>query len=220
MLTREALTDPPSQELCRDARGLFWEVEWEGKVNIGMTYRGIQRKGSTLASKLGRNNISWMLLCQAKSYAFLYNDTKKTIKVKPGRSSRVRVYQEPDRMSFYRVPPSGSSDPLTLIYNFTPPFTQEDLLPGFAIWRVKDNVSSVSLSRVSHTHTHTGERGRGGGGGGGGEGREGALDFTRSSPPPLGSSPLSPSDAAPAPSASPPSSGELCTHKRILIRQP
>ena len=41
----------------------YWKVEWEGRVNIGVTYRGITRRGGGDDSRLGGNNKSWVLYC-------------------------------------------------------------------------------------------------------------------------------------------------------------
>ncbi|CAL8296300.1 unnamed protein product [Boreogadus saida] len=57
--------DSVPQVLCRE--GLtgrcYWEVEWDGRVSIGVTYRGITRRGRSNDSMLGGNNRSWSLSC-------------------------------------------------------------------------------------------------------------------------------------------------------------
>ncbi|CAL8376061.1 unnamed protein product [Arctogadus glacialis] len=62
------------QVLCRE--GLtgrcYWEVEWDGRVSIGVTYRGITRRGGSNDSMLGGNNRSWSLSCHQK-YAHFGN---------------------------------------------------------------------------------------------------------------------------------------------------
>ncbi|CAL8238662.1 unnamed protein product, partial [Lota lota] len=59
------------QVLCRE--GLtgrcYWEVEWEGCVVIGVTYRGITRRGGGGDSLLGGNNKSWSLYCLDDGYS-------------------------------------------------------------------------------------------------------------------------------------------------------
>ena len=58
------------QVLCRE--GLtgrcYWEVEWRGHVAIGVTYRGITRRGAGVDSLLGYNNKSWSLYCHDGGY--------------------------------------------------------------------------------------------------------------------------------------------------------
>ncbi|CAL8290787.1 unnamed protein product [Lota lota] len=149
------------QVLCRE--GLtgccYWEVEWEGLVVIGVTYRGIPRRGSGDDSWLGMNNKSWSLYCDDDdgggddddgddvdvSYSAWYNGSKTDIRLPPAGSNRVGVYLDrpAGTLSFYRVSPEvgGSSDTLTHIHTFQSTFTQEDLHPAFVLW----GGASVSL---------------------------------------------------------------------------
>ncbi|CAL8347211.1 unnamed protein product [Merluccius merluccius] len=133
--------------LCRE--GLtgrcYWEVERRGDVAIGVTYRGITRRGAGNDSWLGRNNKSWRLSCKDDGYYAWYNDIRTVLPRPPPGSTRVGVYVDrpAGSLSFYRVSPGvgGSSDTLTLIHTFQTTFTQEVLLPGFGF----DPGSSVSL---------------------------------------------------------------------------
>ncbi|CAL8290600.1 unnamed protein product [Lota lota] len=139
-----------SQVLCRE--GLtgrcYWEVEWEGGVVIGVTYRGITRRGGGDDSWLGGNNKSWSLYCHHDDgYSARYNNSRTDIRLPPPGSNRVGVYLDrpAGTLSFYRVSPDvgGSSDTLTHIHTFQSTFTQEDLHPGFKLWG-----GSVSLCRL------------------------------------------------------------------------
>ncbi|CAL8279409.1 unnamed protein product [Merluccius merluccius] len=135
------------QVLCRE--GLtgrcYWEVEWRGGVYIGVTYRGITRRGRGHDSALGENNKSWSLYCDDDRYFAWYNGSYTSIRLPPPVSTRVGVYVDrpAGSLSFYRVSPGvgGSSDTLTHIHTFWTTFIQEDLLPGFMVWPG----SSVSL---------------------------------------------------------------------------
>ncbi|CAL8242566.1 unnamed protein product [Merluccius merluccius] len=135
-----------SQVLCRE--GLtgrcYWEVERRGHVGIGVTYRGITRRGAG-DSWLGGNNKSWSLDCHDYGYTVWYNGRDTSISLPPPVSTRVGVYVDrpAGSLSFYRVSPGvgGSSHTLTHIHTFWTTFTQEDLLPGF---RFRSG-SSVSL---------------------------------------------------------------------------
>ncbi|CAL8347282.1 unnamed protein product [Merluccius merluccius] len=126
-----------AQVLCRE--GLtgrcYWEVERRGGVYIGVTYRGITRRGADDDSALGGNNKSWCLYCHDDRYSAWYNDIKTALPRPPPGSTRVGVYVDrpAGSLSFYRVSPGvgGSSDTLTLIHTFQTTFTQEVLLPGF-----------------------------------------------------------------------------------------
>ncbi|CAL8290502.1 unnamed protein product [Lota lota] len=143
--------DSHPQVLCRE--GLtgrcYWEVEWEGAVVIGVTYRGITRRGGGGDSSLGGNNKSWSLYCNDGGYSAWYNGSRTDIRLPPAGSNRVGVYLDrpAGTLSFYRVSPDvgGSSDTLTHIHTFQSTFTQEDLLPGFGLWRFG---ASVSLCRL------------------------------------------------------------------------
>ncbi|KAK0141469.1 NLR family CARD domain-containing protein 3 [Merluccius polli] len=139
--------DRKVQVLCRE--GLtgrcYWEVERRGLVAIGVTYRGITRRGRGHDSALGKNNKSWRLQCNDDDYFAWYNGSYTSIRLPPPVSTRVGVYVDrpAGSLSFYRVSPGvgGSSHTLTHIHTFWTTFTQEDLLPGFMVW----SGSSVSL---------------------------------------------------------------------------
>ncbi|KAK0136778.1 NLR family CARD domain-containing protein 3 [Merluccius polli] len=135
------------QVLCRE--GLtgrcYWEVKRKIRVYIGVTYRGITRRGKGDDSILGYNNESWSLYCDDGRYSARYNGSITVILLPRYGSTRVGVYLDrpAGSLSFYRVSPGvgGSSDTRTLIHTFQTTFTQEDLLPGFGL----GSGSSVSL---------------------------------------------------------------------------
>ncbi|XP_056451099.1 NACHT, LRR and PYD domains-containing protein 12-like isoform X4 [Gadus chalcogrammus] len=125
------------QVLCREflTGRCYWEVEWEGRVAIGVARRGITSRGGA-DSRLGRNNRSWSLHCNdGLCYTAWYNGSRTVIRLLSVGSNRVGVYLDrpAGTLTFYRVSPGGggSSDTLTHIHTFQSTFTQEDLLPGF-----------------------------------------------------------------------------------------
>uniref|UniRef100_A0A4W5PN30 Uncharacterized protein n=1 Tax=Hucho hucho TaxID=62062 RepID=A0A4W5PN30_9TELE len=133
-----------SQVLCRE--GLtgrcYWEVEWSGReANIGVTYKGINRRGRVKDCGLGSNDKSWSLFCSDNSYSACHNNNPTTIDVSSSSSHRVGVYLDwpAGTLSYYRV----SSDTLTHLHTFHTTFT-EPLYPGFNVW----DDSSVSLCQV------------------------------------------------------------------------
>uniref|UniRef100_UPI003AAEE564 stonustoxin subunit beta-like n=1 Tax=Centroberyx gerrardi TaxID=166262 RepID=UPI003AAEE564 len=133
------------QLLCRN--GLtgrcYWEVEREVEVHIGVTYRGISRRGEGDDCVLGRNEKSWSLDCSDKSYFACHNNRTTVISsLSSSDSDRVAVYLDwsAGSLSFYRV----SSDSLIHIHTFHSTFT-EPLYPGFRFW--SESGSSVSLVR-------------------------------------------------------------------------
>uniref|UniRef100_A0A8C5C4B8 Uncharacterized protein n=1 Tax=Gadus morhua TaxID=8049 RepID=A0A8C5C4B8_GADMO len=152
--------DSQRQVLGREALTgrCYWEVEWEGRVWIGVTYRGITRRGEGDDSRLGWNNKSWGLYCSDVCYSAVYNGTGTVLPLPPAGSTRVGVYLDrpAGSLSFYRVSPGGggSSDTLTHLHTFWSIFTQEDLLPGVRVgwWRRTPGGgwegSSASLCRV------------------------------------------------------------------------
>ncbi|XP_029602071.1 NLR family CARD domain-containing protein 3-like, partial [Salmo trutta] len=128
------------QVLCRE--GLtgrcYWEVEWSGGADIGVTYKGISRRGRGEDCCLGYNDKSWSLFCDDNSYSAWYNNNSTTIDVPSSRSHRVGVYLDwpAGTLSFYRA----SSDTLTHLITFTSTFT-EPLYPGFRVYYVGSSVS-------------------------------------------------------------------------------
>ncbi|KAM4614977.1 uncharacterized protein ACJ7VT_010207 [Polymixia lowei] len=133
------------QVLCREGltRRCYWEVEREGGVNIGVTYRGIRRRGGSDDCCLGWNDKSWSLFCSDNSYTAWHNKITTTIPLLPSGCNRVGVYLDwsAGTLSFYRV----SSDTLTHIHTFHSTFT-EPLYPGFGFWIGFG--SSVSLRQI------------------------------------------------------------------------
>ncbi|CAL8239280.1 unnamed protein product [Gadus morhua 'NCC'] len=125
----------------------YWEVEWGGGVWIGVTYRGITRRGRGVDSLLGLNNKSWVLHCSDGGYSARYNGIKTDLPLPPAGSTRIGVYLDrpAGSLSFYRVSPGGggSSDTLTHLHTFCSSFTQEDLLPGVGVWGEGGSVSVI-----------------------------------------------------------------------------
>uniref|UniRef100_A0A667X8R5 B30.2/SPRY domain-containing protein n=1 Tax=Myripristis murdjan TaxID=586833 RepID=A0A667X8R5_9TELE len=116
----------------------YWEVEWEGWVNIGVTYRGISRRGYSDDCRLGGNNKSWSLECFNRSFIARHKNRTTAVGVRSSSSSsssppsgRVAVYLDwpAGSLSFYSV----SSDALIHLHTFTCTFT-EPLYPVFGLW--------------------------------------------------------------------------------------
>ncbi|KAM3850194.1 protein NLRC3-like [Diretmus argenteus] len=122
--------DNLDQVLCRN--GLtgrcYLEVEWRGVVDIGMTYRGISRRGDGEDCRIGGNEKSWSLFCYDGRYFAWHNNRSTDIPTSSSSSNRLGVYLDwsAGTMSFYRV----SSDSLIHLHTFTSTFT-EPLYPGF-----------------------------------------------------------------------------------------
>ncbi|KAM3868678.1 stonustoxin subunit beta-like [Diretmus argenteus] len=136
----------------------YWEAERKGEVYIGVTYRGIRRRGEGDDCRLGGNETSWSLFCFDNSYYadcyYAYHNNRSTVISTPPSSSsssssysdRVGVYLDwpAGTLSFYRV----SSDSLIHLHTFTSTFT-EPLYPGFGFrFGFGFSGSSVSLCRI------------------------------------------------------------------------
>ncbi|XP_029901996.1 protein NLRC3-like [Myripristis murdjan] len=113
----------------------YWEVEWKGRVNIGVTYRGISRRGDSDDCRLGGNDKSWSLFCSDRRFTAEHKNRSTDVRVRPSSSSsssshRVAVYLDwpAGSLSFYSV----SSDALIHLHTFTCTFT-EPLCPGFGL---------------------------------------------------------------------------------------
>ncbi|XP_071395945.1 NLR family CARD domain-containing protein 3-like isoform X2 [Centroberyx affinis] len=109
----------------------YWEVERKGAVCIGVTYRGIRRRGGGDDCRLGGNDMSWSLSCSDNRYSACHNNRSIVTHISPSSDSdRVAVYLDwsAGSLSFYRV----SSDTLIHIHTFHSTFT-EPLYPGFRV---------------------------------------------------------------------------------------
>ncbi|TKS82687.1 Tripartite motif-containing protein 16 [Collichthys lucidus] len=98
----------------------YWEVEWRGYgVVIAVTYKNINRAGSSDECAFGFNDKSWRLNCNTNSYYFYYNSVQTP--VSGPRSSRVGVYLDHSAgiLSFYSV-----SETMTLLHRVQTTFTQ------------------------------------------------------------------------------------------------
>ncbi|XP_072566882.1 tripartite motif-containing protein 16-like [Paramormyrops kingsleyae] len=122
-------SDTSQQVLCTE--GLtgrrYWEVEWSGNgVGIGVTYKGINRKGGSYDSRLGYNDKSWCLSCSTSSYSFRHKNVQTSVS---GPFPRIGVYldHKEGTLSFYSV-----SDTMTLLQKVQTKFT-EPIYPGFGL---------------------------------------------------------------------------------------
>uniref|UniRef100_A0A8C4XH82 Tripartite motif-containing protein 16-like n=1 Tax=Erpetoichthys calabaricus TaxID=27687 RepID=A0A8C4XH82_ERPCA len=117
--------------LCREAltgTRCYWEVECTGVfIVIGVTYKGLGRKGKGMECSLGDNEKSWSLLCFNSKYSVHHNNKQTTISAP--YSPKVGVYLDwpAGLLSFYSV-----SHTMTLLHRFSTSFT-EPLYPGFGV---------------------------------------------------------------------------------------
>ncbi|XP_058872659.1 tripartite motif-containing protein 16-like isoform X1 [Acipenser ruthenus] len=120
------------QVLCREGLSgtrCYWEIEWSGGwPDIGVTYKGISRKGWDDSCVLGFNDKSWSLRCSDSSYIALHNNNETAITVPHSPIIGVYLDFNAGTLSFY-----GVSDTMTLLHRFKTTFT-EPLYPGFWLW--------------------------------------------------------------------------------------
>ncbi|XP_058872228.1 tripartite motif-containing protein 16-like [Acipenser ruthenus] len=133
------------QVLCREGLSgtrWYWEIEWSGReASIGVTYKGISRKGMDHSCGLGFNDKSWSLRCSDSSYTARHNNNETAIPAP--RSPRIGVYLDfnAGTLSFY-----GVSDTMTLLHRFQTTFT-EPLYPGFRLdWFPGSSVTICQLN--------------------------------------------------------------------------
>ncbi|XP_071028758.1 NACHT, LRR and PYD domains-containing protein 3-like isoform X1 [Oncorhynchus clarkii lewisi] len=132
------------QVLCREAltERHYWETESTDDVVLGVTYKGIKRKGSISNDVvIGHNDKSW---CMEYKTHFCHNGADITFPPFRNHSRhRIGVYLDwpAGTLSFYTV----FSETLTHMYTFHTTFT-EPLYPAFGLGSC--NPCSVSLCQV------------------------------------------------------------------------
>ncbi|XP_058872318.1 tripartite motif-containing protein 16-like protein [Acipenser ruthenus] len=136
--------DSWEQVLCKEGLSgtrCYWEIEWSGGwAFIGVTYKGISRKGWDGSCVLGCNDKSWSLLCSDSSYTAQHNNNETAITAP--HSPRIGVYLDfnAGTLSFY-----GISDTMTLLHRFQTTFT-EPLYPGFWLHCYDSTVTICQLN--------------------------------------------------------------------------
>ncbi|XP_028671235.1 tripartite motif-containing protein 16-like isoform X1 [Erpetoichthys calabaricus] len=118
------------QVLCEEALArdcFYWEVQWSGCPEIGITYKGINRKGAGVNCRLGGNSNSWCLSHYGAGYYALHNN-KPTIISAPF-SPRIGIFLDyiTGSLSFYSI-----SNSMKLLHKFHATFTQP-LYPAFLL---------------------------------------------------------------------------------------
>ena len=129
--------DGEPQVLCAEAQTgrCYCEAECSGPVDIGVTYRGISRKGRGDDCRLGDNNMSWSLYCDPEEGYFVRHNREVTeLPVWPSDDYRVSVYVDcpAGTLSFYDV----SSDSLRHLHTFHNNTFTEPLYVGFRLWSI------------------------------------------------------------------------------------
>lgn len=116
----------------------YWEVKWNGRVNIGVAYSRTRKSRDDYDCCLGRTAQSWCLLFSAQGCTAWHNNIPTNVSQAPSRSGRVGVYMNWSAgiVSFYSLPSSGIRTQVHL-YTFHSTFT-EPLFPAFGFERLRD----------------------------------------------------------------------------------
>ncbi|XP_029132159.2 E3 ubiquitin/ISG15 ligase TRIM25-like [Labrus bergylta] len=119
------------QALCKNALSgsHYWEVEWDGGfVDLAVSYKCIQRKGSGKYSCFGHNKFSWKLTCSSSGCVFWHNSLHKG-QIPPALCRKVGVHLDykAGTLAFYSV-----SDRFTLLHKIQTTF-RKPLYPGFSV---------------------------------------------------------------------------------------
>uniref|UniRef100_A0A8B9H728 NACHT, LRR and PYD domains-containing protein 12-like n=1 Tax=Astyanax mexicanus TaxID=7994 RepID=A0A8B9H728_ASTMX len=132
------------QVLCKETLSgrCYWEVEWIRGAVIGVTYKGISRKGSRNDCLFGHSKKSWSISCSEDGCLAWHNN--KNTNVTNITSKKVGVFLDcpAGTLSFYTI--SSEEHKPTRIHTFCSTFT-EDLYAGFGLEKAG---SSVSLSNT------------------------------------------------------------------------
>ncbi|XP_055078312.1 NLR family CARD domain-containing protein 3-like isoform X2 [Periophthalmus magnuspinnatus] len=147
----DRFTKYPQVLSCTGLRGrCYWEVDWSGRVDIAVSYRGIRRSGRE--SGFGNNDQSWSLWIRDGEYCVCHNRKltplhrlSRRVGVFSGRvgvsSGRVGVFldSEAGALSFYDVSSDGE---LFHLWTFSSSFS-EPLFSGFSLWTEGSSVTLV-----------------------------------------------------------------------------
>ncbi|XP_061563185.1 NACHT, LRR and PYD domains-containing protein 3-like [Cololabis saira] len=138
------------QLLCREVLTgrCYWEVQWSDGVSVSVSYRRINRRGTSDDCRFGGNDHSWSLDCSPGGrYRVHHNNRETSVTSSPSPSSnRLAVYVDvpAGTLSFYEV---SVSDRLIHLHTINTTFS-EPLCAGFRLWSWSWSESSVSLCPV------------------------------------------------------------------------
>ncbi|KAM4736530.1 uncharacterized protein FYW61_006646 [Anableps anableps] len=132
--------DAVEQLLGRDGLSghCYWEVEWSGRVHIGVTYKRMKRRGGSDDCHLGKDDQSWALSCTKDGLFALHNNKRTELYVEP--SIKVGVYLDwpGGTVSFFRVSPDSE----TYLHSFNTKFTK----PVYPAFRIEPDPINSSLT--------------------------------------------------------------------------
>ncbi|XP_077022186.1 tripartite motif-containing protein 16 isoform X3 [Tamandua tetradactyla] len=119
----------------------YFEVELSGPgIYVGLTYKGIDRKGEERNSCISGNNFSWSLYWNGKEFTAWHSDTETPLKASPFRRLGIYIDFPGGTLSFFGVEP----DIMTLIHKFDCKFL-EPVYPAFWLSKKENAIRIVDL---------------------------------------------------------------------------
>ncbi|XP_036197597.1 tripartite motif-containing protein 16 isoform X2 [Myotis myotis] len=119
----------------------YFEIEISGAgTYVGLTCKGIDRKGEERNSCISGNNFSWSLHWNGKEFSAWHSDTETPLKAGPFRRLGIYINFPGGMLSFYGVEP----DAMTLVHRFDCNFS-EPVYPAFWLSKKEDTIRIVDL---------------------------------------------------------------------------
>ncbi|XP_055973841.1 tripartite motif-containing protein 16 [Sorex fumeus] len=119
----------------------YFEVEISGAgTYVGLTCKGIDRKGEERNSCISGNNFSWSIHWNGKEYTAWHSDSETPLKASPFRRLGIYVNFQGGSLSFYGVEP----DAMTLVHRFQCKFS-EPVYPAFWLSKKENTIRIVDL---------------------------------------------------------------------------
>ncbi|XP_053309714.1 E3 ubiquitin-protein ligase TRIM47 [Spea bombifrons] len=147
--------DHYTQVMGREALGQgrhYWEVHLSGnRVSLGVSYRGISRKGHQSHCLAGRNSHSWCLEWSSTRCCAWHDGQKVLVAI--GQQERLGIFLDWDAgsLSFHEV-----SDEMPLLHRFRASFIQPVYPIFFISWNsivsIGDGQTTQHFNRSKHFH--------------------------------------------------------------------
>ncbi|XP_006898634.1 PREDICTED: F-box/WD repeat-containing protein 10 [Elephantulus edwardii] len=119
----------------------YFEVEISGPgTYVGLTYKGIDRKGEGRNSCISGNNFSWSLHWNGKEFRAWHSDTENPLKASPFRRLGIYIDFPGKTLSFYGVEPGT----MTLVHKFECNFS-EPVYAAFWLSKKENTIRIVDL---------------------------------------------------------------------------
>nr|XP_003420646.1 tripartite motif-containing protein 16 [Loxodonta africana] len=119
----------------------YFEVEISGPgIYVGLTYKGIDRKGEERNSCISGNSFSWSLCWNGKEFQAWHSDTETPLKASPFQRLGMYIDFPGKTLSFYGIEPGA----MTLVHKFDCNFS-EPVYPAFWLSKKENSIRIVDL---------------------------------------------------------------------------